>query len=78
MIVDVRWKADKYRKEMRTMERIKKIVFMTIGYMALFACISWISAILKQQPFVFDIYLNLIGPILCAIATEFVPKPNKK
>lgn len=60
------------------MERIKKIACMSIGYIALFAGITWISAILKHQSFTFDIYLNLIGPVLCAIATEFIPKPNRK
>ena len=33
---------------------------------------------LKHQTFTFDIYINLLGPILCAIATEYLPKPNRK
>ena len=60
------------------MERIKRIAFMIIGYIILFGCITWISALLKHQTFAFDIYLNLVGPVMCAIATEFIPKPNRK
>ena len=39
-IVNVRQKADECRKKMSTMEQIKKIVFMSIGYIALFAGIT--------------------------------------
>lgn len=59
------------------MERIKKIVLMSIGYIALFTCITWISALIKGQSFRFDIFGDLIAGILCAVATEFVPKPKR-
>ena len=60
------------------MERIKKIALMSIGYIALFTCISLISSLLKHQPFKFDIWFDLLGGILCAVATELVPRPGNK
>lgn len=59
------------------MGRIKKIALMSIGYIALFTCITWISALIKGQSFRFDIIGDLFGGILCAVATEFVPKPKR-
>ena len=60
------------------MERIKKIALMSIGYIALFTCITLVSSLIKHQPFRFDIWMDLIGAILCAMATELVPNPGKK
>ena len=59
-------------------ERIKKIALMSVGYIALFTCISLVASLLKHEPFKFDIWMDLVGAILCAVATELVPKPGKK
>lgn len=56
------------------MERVKKIVMMSIGYIALFTLITLVSSLIKGQPFKFDIWLDLFAGILCAVATEFTPK----
>ena len=58
------------------MKRIKNILLMSIGYIILFTCITWFASLSKGQPFKFDIYMDLIGPVMCAIVTEFVPKPT--
>ena len=60
------------------MERIKKVALMSVGYIALFTCISLVVSLLKHEPFKFDIWMDLVGAILCAVATELVPKPGKK
>ena len=59
------------------MERIKRIAWMSIGYIILFTCITWLTALAKGQPFRFDIYMDLIGAVLCGITTELVPKPKR-
>ena len=66
------------RKKGMVVERIKKIAWMSIGYIALFTCISLVVSLLKHEPFKFDIWMDLIGAILCAIATELVPNPRNK
>ena len=60
------------------MERIKKIAWMSIGYIALFTCITLVASLVRHQLFKFDIWMDLIGAILCAIATELVPNPRNK
>ena len=51
---------------------------MSVGYIALFTCITLVTSLLKHEPFKFDIWMDLVGAILCAIATELVPNPRKK
>ena len=65
-------------KEGIAVERIKKIALMSIGYIALFTCITLVTSLLKHEPFKFDIWMDLVGAILCAIATELVPNPRNK
>ncbi len=65
-------------KEGIVAERIKKIALMSIGYIALFTCITLVTSLLKHEPFKFDIWMDLVGAILCAIATELVPNPRNK
>ena len=60
------------------MERVKKIALMSVGYIALFTCITLFSSLIKHQPFKFDIWMDLVGAIMCAIATELVPRPRNK
>lgn len=60
------------------MERVKKIALMSVGYIALFTCITLVSSLIKHQPFKFDIWMDLVGAIMCAIATELVPRPRNK
>ena len=64
-------------KEDAVVERIKKVALMSVGYIALFTCISLVVSLLKHEPFKFDIWMDLVGAILCAVATEFVPRPGK-
>lgn len=51
---------------------------MSVGYIALFTCITLVSSLIKHQPFKFDIWMDLVGAIMCAIATELVPRPRNK
>ena len=51
---------------------------MSVGYVALFTCITLVVSLLKHQPFKFDIWMDLVGGILCAVATELVPNPKNK
>ena len=50
---------------------------MSVGYVALFTCITLLASLLKHEPFKFDIWMDLVGALLCAIATELVPRPGK-
>lgn len=51
---------------------------MSVGYIALFTCIALVTSLIKHQPFKFDVWMDLIGAILCAAATELFPRPKNK
>ena len=59
-------------------ERIKRVIFIFIGYLLLFTFITYMTSLIKKQEFQFDIWLDLIAAIFCAVATEFFPKPKKQ
>lgn len=57
------------------LEKIKRILYMSIGFVILFTFITFITSIIKGVPFHFDIMLDLVGAIVCAIVVEIFPQP---
>ena len=48
---------------------------MSIGFVVLFTFITFITSLIKGDPFHFDIILDLVGAIICAIVVEIFPQP---
>ena len=57
------------------LEKLKRIFFMSIGFVVLFTFITFITSLIKGDPFHFDIILDLVGAIICAIVVEIFPQP---
>ncbi|MBQ6232083.1 MAG: hypothetical protein IJJ80_01085 [Clostridia bacterium] len=58
------------------MTRFQKICMMSIGYIVLFISMTFLVSLLRSQPYHFEFYEVAAG-IICAVATEFAPRPKK-